>query len=79
MEDGQFTIRWNPYLLWSVTWSDMTIEQCLMRAGKTERGLINITHKEAAKTKWLLTAHVIAQYTEAIRSLTETFTRTWSE
>ena len=79
MEDGQFTIRRNPHLLWSGTWSDMTIEQCLMRAGKTQGGLINITHKEAAKTKWLLTAHVIAQYTEAIRSLTETFTGTWSE
>ena len=34
----------------------MTIEQSLMRSGKTEGGLINITHKESASTKWFLTA-----------------------
>ncbi len=52
---------------------------CLMRAGKTQGGLINITHKESARTKWLLSAHVVAQYNDAIRSLTETYTGTWSD
>jgi hypothetical protein len=28
---------------------------------------------------WLLNARVIAQYTDAVRSLTDTFTGTWSE
>ncbi len=79
MEDGKFTVRRNEKLFWSGIWSDMTIEQCLMRAGKTQGGLINITHKESARTKWLLSAHVLAQYNEAIRSLTSTFTGTWSE
>ena len=50
-----------------------------MRAGKTQGGLINITHKEAAKTRWLLSAHVMAQFTDALRCLTNTFTGTWSE
>ena len=43
MDDGLFTIRRNKNLFWSGTWSDMTIEQCLMRAGKTQGGIINIT------------------------------------
>ncbi|XP_006825155.1 uncharacterized protein LOC102805997 [Saccoglossus kowalevskii] len=57
----------------------MTIEQSLMRSGKTQGELINITHQESARTKWLLSAHIMAQYTEALRSLTGTFTGTWSE
>ncbi len=57
----------------------MTIGQCLMRAGKTQDGLINITHKESARTNWFLSAHVLAQYNEALRSLMGTFTCTWSE
>ena len=79
MEDGCFTVRRNENLFWSGVWSDMAIEQCLMRAGKTQGGLINITHKESARTKWLLSAHVLAQYNEALRLLTGTYTGTWSE
>ena len=44
-----------------------------MRAAKTEGGLINIIHQEAASIKWLSTAHVMAQYTEALRCLTDTY------
>jgi hypothetical protein len=79
MRDGLFTVHRQDKLFWSGTWTDMTIEQSLMRAGKTQGGLINITHKESARTKWLLTAHVVAQYTDALRLLTGTYTGTWSE
>jgi hypothetical protein len=57
MKDGLFTVHRNKALFWSGTWTDMVIEQCLMRSGKTTGGLINITHREAAKTVWLLAAH----------------------
>ena len=50
-----------------------------MRSGKTSGGLVNITHNESARTKWLLSAHVIAQYTDAIRDLTGIYAGTWSE
>ena len=30
MSDGLFSIRRNPSLFWSGTWTDLTIEQCLM-------------------------------------------------
>ena len=70
MNKGLFTVRRNKSHFWSGTWTDMTIEQCLMRSSKTNDGLINITHKEAAKTKWLLSAHVLAQYLDSLRNLT---------
>ena len=79
LEEGAFTIRRNENLFWSGTWTDMTIEQFLMRSGKTYGGLVNITHKESARTKWLLTAHIVAQYSEALRKLTENAGGTWSE
>ena len=61
LEEGAFTIHRNEKLFWSGTWTDMTIEQSLMRSGKTHDGLVNITHKESARTKRLLTAHIVAQ------------------
>ena len=71
--DGLFTVGRNSSLFWSGTWPGMTIKQCLMRATKTEGVLINITHQEAVRIKWLSTAHVMAQYTEALRCLTDTY------
>ena len=61
LEEGAFTIHRNEKLFWSGTWTGMTIEQSLMRSGKTHDGLVNITHKESARTKRLLTAHIVAQ------------------
>ena len=42
-------------------------------------GLVNVTHKEWARTKWLLTAHLVAWYREALRKLTENAGGTCSE
>ena len=77
--NGLFTIRRNSAMFWSGTWTDMTIEQCLMRSGKTSGGLINVTHKDSARMKWLLSAHIVAQYSDALRALTQVQTGTWSE
>ena len=41
--------------------------------------LINITHKEAARTKWLLSSHVVANYSNALRDLKGVKTGTSSE
>ena len=71
LEEGAFTIHRNENLFWSGTWTDMTIEQSLVRSGKTHGGLVNITHKESARTQLLLTSHIVAQYSEALRKLTD--------
>ena len=75
---GQFSITRNDKLFWSGTFSDQIIEQTLMRSGKTQ-GLINITHQEPARTKWMLSSHVVANYSEALRTLTSTNSGTWYE
>ena len=72
MPKGLFTARRNPSLFWSGTWAGMIIEQSLMRADKTSGGLIKITHNEAARAKCLLSAHILAQYSESLRHLTGT-------
>ena len=72
-EAGLFTITRNDKLFWSGTFTDQVIEQSLMRSGKTQGGLINITHPEAARTKWTLSSHIMAEYAEALRILTGNF------
>ena len=74
-----FNIRRNPSLFRNGTWTDMAIEQCLMRSGKTTGALINIAHNDAARAKWMLSAHILAQYTDSLRCLTGTVTGTSSE
>ena len=76
---GCFTVNRNDKLFWSGTFTDQIIEQTLMRSGKTQGGLINITHNDAARTKWLLSSHIVANYSEALRDLTGITTGTWSE
>ena len=78
-EKGLFTIWRKDKLFWSGTFTDQVIEQNLMLSGKSEGGLINIIHKEAARTKWLLSSHVVANYSDALRELTGVKTGTWSE
>jgi hypothetical protein len=41
-----------------------------MRSGRTHGGLINIKHKDTAREKFLTMAHVMAEYSEALRTLT---------
>jgi hypothetical protein len=65
MSGGVFTVRRNSPLFW-----------CLMLSGKTSDGLVNITHNEAARAKWLLPAHIFAQYLKPLRYLTGTMTGT---
>ena len=78
-EKGLFTIWRKDKLFWSGTFTDQVIEQDLMLSGKSEGGLINITHKEAARTKSLLFSHVLTNYSNALRDLTGVKTGTWSE
>ena len=78
-EKGLFTIWRKDKLFWSGAFTDQVIEQDLMLSGKSEGCLINITHKEAVRTKWLLSSHVFANYSNALRDLTGVKTGTWSE
>ena len=59
-----------------VRYNDRTVPHAIW---ETQCGLVNITHKDSARTTWLLTAHIVAQYSEALRKLTENANGTWSE
>ena len=76
---GLFTIWRKDELFWRGTSTDQVIVQDLMLSGKSDGGLINKTHKEAARTKWLLSSHVAANYSNALRDLTGVKTGGWSE
>ena len=41
-----------------------------MRSCKSQEGLINMTHNEAARKIWLLLSHIVANYTETFWDLT---------
>ena len=60
LDEGASTIHRNDNLLWSGTWTYVAIEQSLVRSGKPQGGLVNITHKESARTTLLITAHSVA-------------------
>ena len=51
----------------------------MKQSGKSHGGLINITHNDAIQTKWLLSSHIVANYTEPLRDLTRVTPGTWSE
>ena len=41
--------------------------------------MIHIKHNDSAQTKWLLSSHIVANYTEELLDLTGITTGTWSE
>ena len=59
-----------------LTW---VLNNVLWDLEKNSWGLINVTHKDSARMNWLLSAHIVAQYSDALRALTQVQTGTWSE
>ena len=64
-ENRKFTVT-RSKTFWNRTWLDITSEQTLIYSEKTYGGLINILHKEATKTKWLLSTHLVAEYSDQL-------------
>ena len=78
-KEHSFIVCRNDKLFWSGSFTDQVIDQILMGSGKSQGGLINITDNYSARTKWLLSSHIVANYTKAIPDLTGFTTGTWSE
>ena len=51
----------------------------MIGSGKSQGGLINITHNDSARKKWLLSSHIVANYIEVSLDLTGVTTATSSE
>ena len=49
-QEGSFTICRNGKLFWNGRFTDQVNEEKLMRSGKSQGGLINITYNDSART-----------------------------
>ena len=67
VKDGYFTIR-RSNKFWSGIWSDMTIEQTLMRLMKSKGGLTEDRgFTDSSLTKWVLGMPIMNQVSQALR------------
>lgn len=48
-----------------------------MGSGKSNGGLINNTHNDTTRTKWLLSSYAVENYAEALQDLTGVTTGKW--
>jgi len=49
--------------------TDQALEQTINREGKSEGGVIGLTLKKGALTRWLMTRHVTTEYVDAMKDL----------
>ncbi|XP_029341748.1 uncharacterized protein LOC100571724 isoform X2 [Acyrthosiphon pisum] len=71
--EGYFTIK-RSSKFWCGTWSDMTIEQTLMRSMKTSGGLTNGRgFQNSVLVRWLIGTPVASTITDQIEQFTNTF------
>ena len=59
VEDGFHTVRWSPRQ-WSGLWTDLIIEQVLMRSLKSRGGLTRGRGTESVRHQWVYTMHACA-------------------
>ena len=65
-KQGEFTIR-QSLMSFNGIWSDMAVEKTVIRDSKSSSGVIGLTRKLPALTRWTLTRHYAGEYTEAMR------------
>lgn len=68
LHDGGFVVRRSLKRFNGVA-SDQALEQTINREGKIQGGVIGFTLRKGALTRWMVTRHVTAQYTEAFKVL----------
>lgn len=68
LQEGGFVVRRTSRRFNAVA-SDQALEQTINREGKSQGGVIGFTLRKGALTRWMVTRHVTAQYTEAFKEL----------
>ena len=68
LRDGGFAVRRSSRCFNAVA-SDQALEQTINHDGKSQGGVIGFTLRKGALTRWMVTRHIIAQYTEAFKEL----------
>ena len=67
---GEHVMRHNTGL-WNSIWSDMFIEQTVMRYGHGPAGMVGITLNEKAVQEWALSLHISSQFEKDLFNLRE--------
>ena len=68
-KDGGFVVRRSSQRFDAVS-NDQALEQMVNRDGKSQGGVIGLTLRKSALTRWLVTRHVTSEYADAFKSLT---------
>lgn len=71
VDDGYFTVR-RTDKYWSGTWSDMVVEQDLMRATKVSGGLVGRGFTDSSLSKWVLAMTAVHQICESLEEYCDT-------
>ena len=69
LSQGSFVVRRSVNNNFNAVATDQALEQTVNKEGKSKGGVIGLTLKEGALTRWLQTRHVSAEYAEAFESL----------
>jgi hypothetical protein len=69
MCDGGFVVRRSANRSFNCVVTDQALEQTVNRDGKSKEGVIGLTLRKGALSRWLMTRHVTAEYREAFKSL----------
>ena len=60
-EDGEFSGRF------SGIWSEMVTKKTVIKNAKGDGGIVGLTRKKPALIRWILTRHIAAQYSAAMK------------
>lgn len=75
LKNGGFVVRRSDNHAFNAVASDMALEQTINKEGKGKGGVVGLTLRKGALTRWLITRHVTAEYCESFKSLCNTTER----
>ena len=68
LQNGGFVVRQTSRHGFNAVSTDQALEQTINKDGKSKGGVIGLTKRKTAVTRWLTTRHIAAEYVEAFTS-----------
>ena len=70
LENGGFVVRRSGKIKFNSVLTDQSLEQTINQEAKGRGGVVGFTLRKSALLRWLLTRHVVAEYSVAFKSMT---------
>ena len=70
LENGGFVVRRSGRIRFNSVSTDQSVEQTINQEAKGKGGVVGFTLRKGALLRWLLTRHIIAEYSVAFKSMT---------